>query len=76
MRVSMTLQNDCHEKICERYFEIFQSCIQCNPLIWNGSGPPLYPEKPYKLDSPIPIPIHTQESVPGDPTLYADVPCI
>ena len=50
--------------------------IQCNPLIWNGSGPPLYPEKPYKRDSPIPIPIHTQESGPGDRTLYTDIPCI
>ena len=52
--------------------------VQCNPLIWNCSGQPLYPEKPYKRDSPIPIhiPIHTQESGPGDRTLYADIPCI
>ena len=35
----------------------------------------LYPEKPYKRDSPIPIPIHTQETGPGDRTLYADIPC-
>ena len=52
--------------------------IQCNPLLWNGSRQPLYPEKPYKRDSPIPIPIpiHTQESGPGDRALYADILCI
>ena len=50
--------------------------VQCNSLIWNGSGPPLYPEKWYKRDSPIPIPIHTQESGPGDRAIYADIPSI
>ena len=39
-------------------------------------GRPIYPEKPYKRDSPKPLPIHTQESGPGDWTLYADNPCI
>ena len=50
--------------------------IQCNPLIWNGLGPPIYPGKPYKQDSPMPIPKRTQESGAGDRTLYADNPCI
>ena len=33
-------------------------------------------KKPYKRDLPAPIPIHTQESGPGNRTLYADIPCI
>ena len=46
-------------------------------IIWNGSGPPLYPEKKtYKRDSPMPIPTNTQESGPGDRTLYAYIPIV
>ena len=46
------------------------------PAYMERFGPHLYPEEPYKRDSAIPLPIHTQESGPGDPTLYADIPCI
>ena len=37
-------------------------------------GRPFIKKKTYKRDSPIPI--HPQESGPGDGTLYADIPCI
>ena len=75
--VSITLCVDlfCQKPVAHHHIiigEVF--FVQCNPLIWNGSEPPLYLEKPYKRDSPIPI--HTQKSGPGDRTLSTDIPCI
>ena len=39
-------------------------------------GRPYIQKKTYKRDSPLPIPIYTQESGHGDRTPYADIPCI
>ena len=39
-------------------------------------GRPYIQKKTHMRDSSIPIPIHTQESEPGDRALYADIPCI
>ena len=53
-------------------WHIISKLLQC---LYSATRPYIQ-KKPYKQDSPIPI--HTQESEPGDRTLYADadIPCL